>query len=79
MLTTQQTCLLETIQIRRELDGFSPTIAELAVYCKIKSTQTVHAELMRLRQKGYLMDGDGHRTLRLTKKGIRKVLVSKDK
>ena len=75
MLTPRQDTLLRTIQCKRETDGFSPTIDDLRRVLKIKSTQTVHAAIEDLRDLGLIERGNGHRTLRLTKKGIKRVLA----
>lgn len=74
MLTERQEKILRTIQCKRETDGISPTIQELADYLQIDSTQTVHAAIEVLRDLDLVERGNGHRTLRLTEKGIKLVL-----
>jgi Mn-dependent DtxR family transcriptional regulator len=80
MLTDRQRDILETIQLKRETDGVSPTLVEIARHLKIPSMQSVYVEVVGLRASGHLEAAPikRHRTLRLTKKGLRLVLASDD-
>ena len=74
-LTEREDRVLRLIGLRREQEGVAPTLKELQDSLKINSASSITRTLLTLKKRGYICQSDGHRTLRLTPKGIKLFLA----
>ena len=68
-MTEREKEILEIIKTFIEKNGYSPTIREICSIANIKSTAAAHAQIQKLKAKGYITSGvDMPRSIALTKK-----------
>lgn len=64
----QRDCLIAVSEIT-ESCGFPPSLNEIACHMGIVSRGTACVHVRKLVGEGFLIQGTGHRTIRLTEKG----------
>lgn len=74
-LTEREDRVLRLIGLHQEQHGVPPTHRELQKSLKVNSASSVTRTLLMLTRAGYIRNGKGHRTLRLTPKGLKLVLT----
>ena len=67
-LTDKQKRILEYITEATIQQGYPPSVREIGKHVGLSSSSSVHAQLIKLREKGYL-EKDDHKTRALVVKG----------